>query len=318
MKQKTILLTGWTWFIWSQLLEKLLDLGHKILLIKRADSNTKRIDNILDKNSENISLFNIDEIDIETVFMTHKIDVILHLATCYKKTHSSDDLEEMIDSNIKFPSTLCELASKFGVKYFINTWTFFEYEHKNHEQELLSETTKERAFNLYASTKLAFNEILKYYSQNHDFKVVNLRLFSPYWPKDNEKIIPLLIKSILQKKEIKLSWWEQQLTFTYVEDIVDAYIKSIDFLEQMSTTYEVFNIGGDKTSSIREIISYLKEILWIQLDNVKLWEIPYGKNEIFYSWCDNTKAKTILHRNPQYDIKKWLSLTYDFYKNEIQ
>ena len=103
------------------MLEKLLDLGHKILLIKRADSNTKRIDNILDKNSENISLFNIDEIDIETVFMTHKIDVILHLATCYKKTHSSDDLEEMIDSNIKFPSTLCELASKFGVKYFINT-----------------------------------------------------------------------------------------------------------------------------------------------------------------------------------------------------
>ena len=314
---KTILLTWWTWFIWSKLLEKLIHEGHTILLLKRRTSSTVRIDMLL-KGPYNIISFNTEETDLDTLFTTHKIDMILHLATSYKKTHASHDVEDMIYSNVTFPSLLCESAIKHWIKYFINTGTFFEYAHSSNTKNILREESPEKAYNLYASTKLAFNEIVKYYSQNYDFKVINLRLFSPYGPKDNQKLIPMLIQAILQKKEMKLSWWEQQLTFTYVDDIVDAYIKSIDFFKKMSSMYEVFNIGNHDTSSIKEIVGYLKKISWTDMTNVCLWEVPYLNNEIFHSWCDATKAKLLLGWEPKYTIESWLSLTYDYYKHAVQ
>ena len=52
---------------------------------------------------------------------------IIHLATYYKKHHTPDDVDPMIKSNILFPVELLEKATKFDVKTFINTGTFFEY-----------------------------------------------------------------------------------------------------------------------------------------------------------------------------------------------
>ena len=318
MSGKTILLTWWTWFIWSHLLKALIDFGHRVILLKRDKSNIEKIAKILTEKYEYITVFNINEQNIEDIFRNNSIDIIIHLAAYYKKNHTPQDINEMIYSNINYPTLLCELSIKYWVKYFINTWTFFEYEHKKNEKNILDEKSTEKSYNLYAATKLAFNEIFKLYTQNNDFKGVNLRLFSPYWPKDNEKIIPILIKAILQKKELKLSWWKQELTFTYIEDITDAYMRTIEFIEKMDTSYEVFNIWYDNTSSISNIIDIIKYISWENIDNIKLWEIPYWDNEIFDSTCNNNKAKEILNRIPKYSIEKWLTLTYKYYKNEIQ
>jgi nucleoside-diphosphate-sugar epimerase len=314
---KTILLTWWTWFIWSHLLDRLLFLDYKIILLKRNNSDIWRIRNILWKNLDNVIIVDLDKTNIENIFESNKIDIILHLATLYKKNHSINDLHDMIDSNVSFPSLLCESSIKYWVKYFINTWTFFEYEHIKDKNNVLDELSKEKPYNLYASTKLAFNDILKFYTQNYDFKAINLRLFSPYWPKDNEKLIPLIIKSVLQNKELKLSWWEQKLTFTYVDDIVEAYVKSILYIESMVNKYEVFNIWYNQPIAIKDIIETMKDIWSNTAECIKLWASPYWNNEIFYSASDTTKAKELLHWSPKYDIKEWISLTYNYYKNEV-
>lgn len=312
---KNIVLTWGSGFIWSHLLKELINNDYNVFCIIRKTSDLYRITDILGK--KNLNLIYWDDIkEIENVFPENKIDYIVHLATVYKKTHEIMDIDTMIDTNIRLWTYLCQFAIKYWVKYFINTWTFFEYKHNQGRKNILSEWAEEFPFNLYASTKLSFNNILKHYTDRSDFKAITLRLFSPYWPNDNVKIIPLLIKNILNNwvEKLKLSGWEQGLCFTYVDDIVNAYLRCLKNIEHLEKNYEIFNIWANDVYSLKEIYNYLCDISGKKW-NVKFGAFPYTSNEIFYSKCDNSKAKEILWWEPTISIKDWLFLTYNSYKD---
>ncbi len=313
---KNILITWWSWFIWSYLTRKLIKDNH-VFCVTRRTSDLYRLQDILDnKNLETV--YSDDVNDIEKLFKGTHIDYIIHLATTYKKAHEIWDIDAMINTNISLWTYLCQFAIKYWVKYFINTWTFFEYEHRQNVDNIINENTNELPYNLYASTKLSFHNILKYYTSNFDFKAITLRLFSPYWPNDNIKLIPLLIKNIINNwdEELKLSWWEQRLSFTYVDDICNAYIKSIEKIADLKNNYEVFNIWSDKTYSLKEIYKMLCDISW-KIWNVKFGAFPYAKNEIVYSQCDYKRAQILLWWWPKTSIKDWLLLTYNSYLNDF-
>ena len=312
---KNILVTWWSWFIWSCLIKKLIEDNHIFCVTRKASSFDRILDILGNKNLETLYSDNIN--DIEKIFRDNHIDYIIHLATTYKKAHEIEDIDAMINTNISLWTYLCQFAIKYWTKYFINTWTFFEYEHKKNRENIISEDTTELPYNLYASTKLSFHNVLKYYTNNNDFKAITLRLFSPYGPNDNIKIIPLLIKNMIDNwDELKLSWWEQKLSFTYVDDICNAYIKSIEKIEDLEHNYEVFNIWSGETYSLNEIYEILCDISW-KIWNVKFWAFPYAKNEIFYSQCDYKKAKRLLWWEPKISIKDWLLLTYNSYLNDF-
>jgi len=314
---ENIVLTWGSWFIWSHLLKSLINNNYNVFCLIRKTSDLYRIKDIL--GTENLKLIYCEDIkEVEKVFTENKISHIVHLATTYKKAHEIDDIDAMIDTNIRLWTYLCELSLKYWVKYFINTWTFFEYKHYKDKENILSENSEETPLNLYASTKLSFNNILKYYTNNSGFKAITLRLFSPYWPNDNVKIIPLFIKNIINDwvEELKLSGWEQRLCFTYVDDIVNAYLKCLEKIEFLWNNYDIFNIWSNDVYSLRDIYKYLCEISgknW----NIIFWAFPYASNEIFYSKCDNSKAKELLGREPTISIENWLSLTYNNYNNDF-
>ena len=145
-------------------------------------------------------------------------------------------------------------------------------------------------------------------------KAIDLKLFSPYGPRDNEKLIIFLIKSILKNKEVEISKGEQLLSWTYVRDIVDAYVKAVEYVQKMDKNYESFNIGNGEAVSIKKIVEILKEISG---KNLIKCNKDYGKNEIMYAKCNNDKARRVLGWNPLYFIRQGLKETYDYYKNGI-
>ena len=305
-----ILLTGGTGFIGSHLLHTLLQKNHSIVLLKRSTSHIWRIDDIMDT----LISYDLDKItDLESIFTKNKIDLIIHLAGLHIRHHSTTkEIEEMNDININLPITLLDIAARFHVKGFINTGTFSEYKLTI---KPVSEKDKIKPYNYYSVTKIAFEEMLKYYASNHDIKAVTLKLFSPYGEKDNDKIIPLIIKSFITNKEIKLTKGEQRLSFTYITDIVDAYIKSIDFIcSNKYKHYEVFNIGVIKDFSIKKIIKMIEKIS-SKKSKVKLGLLPYHKHELMFGLCNNSKAQKLLLWNPKVGMNKGLRKTYDYFLN---
>lgn len=304
-----ILVTGGTGFIGSHIIERLLQDGHSIILLKRSFSPLWRIEHLLNK----IKTYDTDNLtSLEEIFKKGKIDAIIHLAAKYVKyDDSTNEVPDMSTSNIQFPAFLTYYATKYGVKSFINTGTFFEY-----EPTLIpiDEQTPQQPFNYYTATKIAFEQLLKYEAIEGKIKAVTLKLFSPYGEKDNNKIVRFLIQSFLHNKKEHITGGEQQLSFTYIQDIVDAYIAALDFtLSDRYSQYETFNIGASQSYSIRDLIRKLEYISG-KSSPLQLGKIPYNPQEIMCAQCNPSKAHRLLGWEAKTSLDVGLEKTFNYYK----
>jgi UDP-glucose 4-epimerase len=300
-----ILLTGATGFLGSHLLEALLEKGCKVIILKRSTSDTWRINHLL----EQVKSYNVDYEVLHSIFEEQNIDYVMHLATLYRKFDNGLEIKEMMDSNVLFPTELLELSVKYKVKGFINTGTFFEYDCSKLPVDEYAEINP---FNLYAKTKLAFETILKTYSNT--LNITTLKLFSPYGEKDNGKLIPMIISKALVNEKIELSDGLQKLDFIYEKDIVDAYLCTIRTMEKkQGSGYSVYNIGSGMSISIREIVSIIEQQLNKPLN--KVWG-NVSKVDIPIAFADISKAIADLEWSPQHSIQEGIAKTIAYYKEE--
>lgn len=309
---QTVLITGIAGFIGSHLAERLVRDGVRVVGIKRSGTDLWRIEHL----KEHVSLYDADQEGMTNLFREHKVDAVIHLATHYIKHHTtSQETEEMLAANVVFPTTLCEYAIKQGVRYWINTGTFFEYDLSG--KEPLQETSPEKSYNFYAATKRAFSDILRYFADTNQLTVVDCRLFAPFGEKDNEKLVLFLIKSLLQGVHIDFSGGEQQWNFTYVGDIVEAYVKVLEKISLLSERYMVLNVGYDTTVTLQELAKKLEQIAGKQLD-ITWGAKPYIANEIFYANCDNSKLRKVFGWEQKFDIDSGLRRTFEYYAHQAR
>lgn len=303
---KTILLTGATGFIGSHLLPELLEKKYKIIILKRSSSSVWRIKKLLPQ----IKSYNLDQIDLQLPFKENKIDCLIHLAAKYvKKDQDFDQIEEMVDTNIKLPSLLSHLCLQHQVKHFINTGTFFEYQTSS---KPLTENSPLKSYNFYAATKTAFSQVLKQHTQKPGFKAVDFKLASVFGPKDNPKLLNFLIKNLIKGQKVDFSPGQQKWNFTYVEDTVRAYLNTIRYFSKLSN-YETLNIGYDKAHSIKDIVKNLEKISGKKL-NITWGAKPYPKNEIMFVNYDHSKTKKLIKWKPSYNLYTGLKKTYNYYQ----
>lgn len=302
----SILITGGTGFIGSHLTEYLLKNGKTVILLKRSFSNTWRIDEIKEEYKNNLILIDIDKEPLQNIFENYNIEGIFHLATYYKKQHQYEDVEKMIETNIKFPTKILENAVNSNIKYFINTGTFFEY---SLNQIPLTELTSIDLLNLYSTTKIAFENILKFYNKEYKINSSTLKLFTPYVSRDNEhKIIPYLIINSLKNNEINIKNPKNRLDIVHVSDIIDAFYKVRQNIHNFND-YEVFNIAKDINYSIEDIYSSIKFNL--NIENKK----DYNENSIPL-FSNPKKTKKMINWEPKIEIDTGMKLTINYYKEK--
>ena len=301
---RKVLVTGGTGFIGSHVVEALLRKKCDVVLLKRSSSDTWRLKSCIKR----LKCYDTDRIELKDIFKKEKPKAILHLATYYRKRHAPEDIEPMFSANIAFPVRLLELAREFDVKCFINTGTFFEY--MNRPLPINEDTSEGHPFNLYAMTKMAFEDILRNYSSG--IKAVTLKVFTPYGPRDSDnKLIPSIIKKALGNEEIGLSQGLQKLDFVYVKDIAQAYIKCLENIESIKSGHEAINIGSGLPLSIREVVSIMEEILMRPIK--KKWGRP-AEGDFDITFADTSKAKELLGWRPAHDIFGGLRETIDYYR----
>lgn len=306
MSKPTVLLTGATGFLGSHLLEALIHQGYSVVVLKRSTSNLWRIEHLAGQYKS----YDVDVQSISKIFEHEIIDIVIHMATLYRKFDNGNEVSDMLASNVTFPTEIVEVASRKGIKGFINTGTFFEYDCS---RQPVDESTSIAPFNFYAKTKLALESILKTYS---DKMMVNtFRLFSPYGEKDNQKLVPMIIQKALKGEVIELSEGLQKIDLIYVKDIVSAYMKAVERISSGSfqSEYEVFNLGSGVPLSIRDIVSIVEQKLGKPLK--KTWG-EASKIDIPIAYADITKLERILHWKPEYTALQGIENTVSFYQKE--
>jgi UDP-glucose 4-epimerase len=305
-----ILITGATGFIGSHLTRKLLKENYILGIIKRENSDLWRINGIIDK----LTLYDADISETEKImeiFSDFKPDILIHLATYYTVEHTPSEIPVITRTNVTGTLNLLEASKENSVDLFINTSSCFVY---SVSDDKISEDAELNPLNLYALSKIESEQACALYSEKYHLKTITFRLFPPYGPADNpSKLIPFIIKNLLEDKKLEMTSGKQEWDFIYVEDVVDAYLKLIKNYGKIKSN-EIFNLGTGKSTSIREVLNILNRFIGGQGEAI--WgAIPHRKNEIWNIRADISKSDKILNWEPKTALEDGLKLTFDWYKS---
>jgi nucleoside-diphosphate-sugar epimerase len=305
MKKNNILITGSSGFIGAAVLKKLYkNINNNFFLLIREESNLHRINTFLE--SDRIYTFYEDQ--LEEIFENKKIDFVIHLATNYIKYDKPSDHHALIKDNVQKPSKIIDLSIQYKIKGFINTGTFFEV---SEDENFITEQSLIQPFNFYAKTKIQFQEILE--ANRKELNAVTLRLFSPYGPNDNQKVIPFIIKSIVQNNYFEIDNPNVNCDFTYVDDIAAAYEKTMNKMIEQNELPCLINVCSGEFVTLEKIIQTLKKIsdkkIKFKFKNFETIETKKSSNLL---------AKDVLEWVPETLIENGLESTYSYYKNLIK
>jgi len=259
-----ILLTGATGYLGSHLARALVAAGHHVAVLKRVSSSLAKIETLLPQ----IQLFNIED-GLEKPFQVlGRVDVVIHVATCYGRNGENEAV--IFEANTAFPLRLLEVAAAYKTQVFINT-----------------DTSLDKYLNAYSLSKKQFMEWGRFFAVRNKLRFLSLRLEHFYGPGDDDsKFTSHVIKSCLDNvPELKLTLGEQIRDFIYIDDAVSAYLLLLEKLNQFNEWFVEFDVGSGEAVTVREFVERIHHLTGSRTE-LKFGAVPYRDGEVMYSNAD--------------------------------
>ena len=202
---------------------------------------------------------------------------------------------------------LTEILLKKTPKAFVQIGSSIEYGNAKSPQK---ENFRCNPKSVYGKAKLLASKHLLNLFKKQEFPSTVLRLYQAYGPRqDLNRFIPIIISGCIKNKQFPCSKGNQLRDFLYVDDVVNAILKS---LTNKNARGQIINIGSGKPRKIKNIIDYIKRTSkggYPQFGRVKL-----RKDEILEVYPDIKKAKNKINWKPKTSFKKGLKVTIDSFK----
>jgi len=272
-KLKSAIITGATGFIGSHLCRFLVDNDWRVLIIARPSSDYAIIGDVADK----VEIYEHDG-DIANLiryFSDNAVDVVFHLASLCIIEHEPKDIDGLIECNIRFGLHLLEAMGRSRNKLLINTGT--SWQHYNSMEYC--------PVNLYSATKKAYEDLIRYYSEAQQIRVITLKLFDTYGESDNRpKLINLLHKFADENSMLRLSAGEQFLDLVHVSDVVRAFMAAFALLDSNETiTFDEYAVASGREINLKELIGIFESVTNKSV-NVCWGGKGYRKREVMKLW----------------------------------
>lgn len=285
-----ILLTGATGFIGKHLLQYL-SVQHNVYVLVRNE--TKHIP----AEIKDVFIFN-DNIEALTVFLkNNEIDGIIHLASLFLAEHQPEEVKDLILSNVYLGAALLEAAKKTGIKWFLNTGTYW--------QHYISDSQKYCPVNLYAATKQAFIDIAEYYTETTQIRFVTLIIGDTYGKGDYRRKILNLFKEYSENQEIlEMSAGEQYIDLLYIDDVVNGFMKLLELLSKQKNILPEYVLSSSDRITLRELADIYQKTTKQQL-HIKWGAKSYREREVMQLW---EKGVIVPNWEKKIDIIKGIKL----------
>ena len=316
-----IAVTGGAGFIGSNLVRKLLDIGHDVVIIDDFSRGTELNLQDLGINCE------IRRVDLKSSKLALKsikgAEVVFHLAARvgginYLHGNKQNELEAL-QSNLIIDANVFRACLENGVKKFIyaSSVAVYPIEDQGKSEAILAEKSLTH-FNPeggYGWSKL-MGEIQLTWTEGLDIGIA--RIFNVYGEnstlgKSSHVVTSLIRKAILYPREKYVVWGDGQQTrdFLYVGDCVEALVKM-----QGKAGKEPFivNIGSHKPVKISTLAEKIARI------SGKNMEIIYDSSQasgLFSRTSDNTQAKELLNWEPEVSLDEGLQRTYKWEEKRL-
>ncbi|MEK3783968.1 NAD-dependent epimerase/dehydratase family protein [Paenibacillus sp. FSL R5-0810] len=299
-----VLVTGGAGFIGSNLVDALINIGHKVTVIDNLSTGDKR--NI---NPEACFYqMELNSKSIEDVFENTKPDIVFHLAAQVNvgKSIECPLLDEEI--NIRGTLNLLNCCKNFGVKKIVYSSSAAVYG-KPHFNPITEDHITE-PISYYGVSKLTPEYYIKVFSSLYNISYVILRYSNVFGPRQNHEgeggVVSIFINKLINKdRPVIYGSGLQTRDFIFVKDVVNANLAAIEYEEN-----DTFNIGTNESISVVGLLDLLSNI---HGQNVQAMFETGRKGDIMHSCLDNNKAKSKLKWAPSHDFEQSLKDTLHYY-----
>lgn len=249
---KTDLVLGGSGFIGLNLALRMSEAGLPITVASRNPGSTESIPNVefipfnFLKNSEMNDL------------LKNRRRVFHFISTTTPATSNLDviaDAESNLISTIRLLEA-CKNADVEKIVFLSSGGTVYG----NQPQGKILETADKSPISAYGVSKIAIENYLKFYEQQHGLRSVALRLSNPYGPhqtgNSNHGVVATFIKRTLKNEPIEI-WGDGRAIrdFVYIDDVVQAITV---FAESDATG--IYNVGSGVGASLLQLLSEISDI----------------------------------------------------------
>jgi UDP-glucuronate 4-epimerase len=302
-----ILVTGCAGFIGSNLVDRLLSLGFRVVGIDNFDrfySEQVKLRNI--QNAIQCPNFCFVRGDIQekntlaNIFDKEKIELVVHLAAKAGVRPSIDNPNDYYEANLLGTLNVLDAMKLYKINKLVFASSSSIY--GNNIKVPFSESdTVDHPISPYAATKKAGELLCHTYHHLYGFNVYCLRFFTVYGPRQRPDLAIHKFTDLIMKNEMISVYGDgsSKRDYTYIEDILDGIIASIHNV----SGYEVINLGESRTISLFELLDLLSKNLGRELIVKKL---PMQPGDVNITYADISKARKLLHYDPKWDFEKGL------------
>jgi len=249
-----LLVTGGAGFIGSHLVERLMELGHDVVVIDNLLRGNKIPLEVLSK----ITFIHGDVRDQTLVeHWVKDIDVIFHFAAVLGVDVVADQPVETMDVEVIGTRNIVNAARMHKVKKILYASTSGIYSHSAIVQTALTEEVNVDPRTSYAMAK-RYNEIyLASHYEESGIDCIALRFFNVYGERqDNRMVIPRFFEQAREGKKLTVFGnGLQTRDFTYIVDVIDACIALLQV-----DGFHIINIANEKEWTIGELARKIVDI----------------------------------------------------------
>ena len=291
------LVTGGAGFIGSNLVDKLIEIGHEVIVIdnESSDAHEHPYWNLKAKN------YKRDICDYEnTRELYDNVDYVFHLAAEARIQPTINNPVKATLINTLGTNVVLQCSREAKVKRVVYSSTSAAY---GRNELPNTETQSDDCLNPYSVSKVNGEKLCTMYTELFDLETVILRYFNAYGNRQpvRGQYAPVMGIFGRQKSEGDLLTivgdGNQRRDFVNVIDIVNANILAAESNLSEDSLGSVFNIGSGISYSVNEVAD---------MYNHPTINIPARLGEMKETLANTEKAKSLLGWNATIDLREWL------------
>ena len=334
---KKILVTGGLGFIGSHTVVELQNEGFEVVIVDNLSNTTI---NVLDKITEitgtKPAFHKVDvrvKSEIKSVFDAHEIDGIIHFAAFKAVGESMSKPLEYYENNLSSLIYILQEMRDRNLDNFIFSSSCTVYGQAD-VLPVTEEAPVKAAESVYGNTKQIGEEIIRDTSRTYNINSIALRYFNPIGAHPSIEIgeLPLgvpqnLIPFVTQtaagiRKELSVFGADYPTPdgtavrdYINVVDLAKAHIAALKRLLNKTNkkSFEYFNIGTGKGSSVLEIINTFEKVNNIKL-NYKI--VGRRQGDVIAAFADTTIANKELNWKTEISLEESLKSVWKWQQKQ--
>ena len=291
------LVTGGAGFIGSNLVDKLIELGHEVVVIdnESAESNEQFYWN------EKAQNYKYDIRDYENTRPLYDgVDFVFHLAAESRIQPAIENPIESVSLNSVGTCTVLQCAREAGVKRVMYSSTSSGY---GMNQSPNVETQPDDCLNPYSVSKTNGEKLCKMYTSLYGLPTISFRYFNVYGERQPLRgqyapVIGIFLRQRAAGEPLTIvADGNQRRDFTYVGDVVNANILAATTEVDSDAFGQLYNVGNGVNYSINQIAR--------MIDHPTV-NIPPRPGEARVSLANNQKLRKTFGWEPTVKVEDWI------------